>query len=213
MQLENKKVFFIGDSITEGEGTSSPEHCYVSVFERLSKSCVKNYGVNGMRIAKQKLTDNDENVVQNFVSKVDEMDNNADAVVVFGGTNDFRHNAAIGSMESRSEYTFYGAMHVLSDKLIRKYPEAEIVFITPLHRVGEDEARQECGENREVRLSDYVNIIREVAEYYSFPVIDLFKMGGLQPNVDIIKELYMPDGLHPSNAGAEKIAKKYITFN
>ena len=31
-------------------------------------------------------------------------------------------------------------------------------------------------------------------------------------NLDIIKELYMPDGLHPSDAGAEKIAKKIYNF-
>lgn len=212
MNLENKKVFFLGDSITEGEGTSSSEHCYVSVFEQLSKACVKNYSVNGMRIAKQKVTSNGENAVQDFVSKVDEMKDDADVVVVFGGTNDFGHSAAIGSMESRSEYTFYGAMHMLCNKLIKKYPKAEIVFITPLHRIGEDEARQECGLNQEVRLSDYVRIIREVTEYYSLPLLDLFRMGGLQPNIDIIRELYMPDGLHPSDAGAEKIAEKIYHF-
>ena len=60
-------------------------------------------------------------------------------------------------------------------------------------------------------LSFFVKIIREVAEYYSLPVLDLYATSGLQPEVPIIKERYMPDGLHPNDAGhiilADKIGK------
>ena len=59
---------------------------------------------------------------------------------------------------------------------------------------------------------DYVNKIREVAEYYSLPVIDLYKESGLQPKVEIIREKFMPDGLHPSDAGAKIIAEKIYAY-
>lgn len=36
MELKNKKVLFLGDSITAGTGVSSPEKCYVSVFGKIS---------------------------------------------------------------------------------------------------------------------------------------------------------------------------------
>ena len=54
--------------------------------------------------------------------------------------------------------------------------------------------------------------IREVAEYYSLPLLDLYKNSGMQPSVEILREKYMPDGLHPSDAGAEKIADKLRDF-
>ena len=54
--------------------------------------------------------------------------------------------------------------------------------------------------------------ISEVAEFYGLPVLDLFSTSGLQPKVDIIKETYMPDGLHPSDAGALRIALRLMGF-
>lgn len=51
-------------------------------------------------------------------------------------------------------------------------------------------------------LSGYVDIIKEVAGHYGLPVCDLFNESGMQPEVGIIREKYMPDGLHPSDAGS-----------
>ena len=141
------------------------------------------------------------------------MDSDADVVVVFGGTNDFGHgDAKLGTFESRDPYTFYGAMHVLCEKLIHRFPNADILFMTPLHRCSENEALKENGLPEETNLAGYVSIIREVAEFYGLPVLDLFSTSGLQPKVDIIKETYMPDGLHPSDAGALRIARRLIGF-
>lgn len=141
------------------------------------------------------------------------MDSDADVVVVFGGTNDFGHgDAKLGTFESRDPYTFYGAMHVLCEKLINRFPNADILFMTPLHRCSEDEVSKENGLPEETNLAGYVSIIREVAEFYGLPVLDLFSTSGLQPKVDIIKETYMPDGLHPSDAGALRIALRLMGF-
>ena len=213
MELKNKKILFLGDSITEGVGASSPEKCYVSVFGKLSGAEVKNYGIGGTRIAKQSKISLSEESDRDFMSRVDEMDSEADVVVVFGGTNDFGHgDSTIGDFSSRDECTFYGALHILCTSLINKYPKADVIFMTPLHRVSEDDDVNEIGLKREALLSGYVDIIKEVAGYYSLPVLDLFNTSGIQPKVDIIREIYMPDGLHPSDAGAEKIAKRLYNF-
>ena len=141
MELKGKKIYFLGDSITEGVGASDAEHCYVSVFGKLSGAIVKNYGISATRIACQteNLTTKEPDL--SFVNRVDSMDSDADVVVVFGGTNDFGHgDAKLGTFESRDPYTFYGAMHVLCEKLINRFPNADILFMTPLHRCSEDEA-------------------------------------------------------------------------
>lgn len=205
MELANKKINFLGDSITEGHGTSCIEKNYVSVFGQLSGSTVRNYGIGGTRISRQTTPSENPRYDLDFISRVEEMDPDADIIVVFGGTNDFGHgDAELGTFESRDVYTFYGAMHTLCTDLINKYPKAEIVFMTPLRRLS--------WVHQDNTLTDYVNIIKEVAGYYALPVLDLYNTSGLQPEVEVIKDLYMPDGLHPGDAGAEKIAKRLLGF-
>lgn len=213
MDLKNKKIIFLGDSITEGVGASSADTNYVSVFGKISGAEVKNYGLSGTRIARQTGKTDNELFDRDFVLRADEMEPNADIVVVFGGTNDFGHgDAKIGDFSSRNVYTFYGAMHCLCEKLINKYPDAVIVFMTPLHRVTENNEMKENGIPNEVPLSGYVAIIKDVAGYYGLPVLDLFNMSGIQPSVEIIKQKYMPDGLHPSDKGARRIAERLYGF-
>ena len=55
-----KKVIFLDDSITEGVGASCIENRYTDVFERLTETETKNYGIGGTRIAKQaRVNEND----------------------------------------------------------------------------------------------------------------------------------------------------------
>lgn len=212
MELKGTKINFLGDSITEGAGTSSHDKMFTMLIEREYGAICQNYGIGGTRIARQK-TPTEEKWDRDFVSRVPEMDADADIVVVFGGTNDFGHgDAPIGTMSDRTPYTFYGALHCLYTALIEKYPDVPIVVLTPLHRITEDIP---TGDNKPApvgTLKEYVNIIREVAEYYSLPVLDLFKESGLQPKIPIIQQKYVPDGLHPNDAGNEILAHKIAHF-
>ncbi len=212
MELKGTKINFLGDSITEGAGTSSHDKMFTMLIEREYGAICQNYGIGGTRIARQK-TPTEEKWDRDFISRVPEMDNDADIVVVFGGTNDFGHgDAPIGTMSDRTPYTFYGALHCLYTALIEKYPGVPIVVLTPLHRITEDIP---TGDNKPApvgTLREYVNIIREVAEYYSFPVLDLFKESGLQPKVPVIQQKYIPDGLHPNDDGNAILAHKIARF-
>lgn len=212
MDIAGKTVAFLGDSITEGAGVSATENRFTDVFARLTGAVSLNYGVGGTRIARQRTPSASPEWDSDFISRVDGMDPCADIVVVFGGTNDFGHgDAPLGEFSDFTEYTFCGALRVLYEKLIEKYPRADIIVMTPLHRSGEDGTVNEIGLPR-APLKKYVEAIREAAEYYSLPVLDLYKISGFQPAVDVIRTTYMPDGLHPSDAGAAKIADKLRDF-
>ena len=216
MNLKGIKANFLGDSITEGHGVTDTEHNIY--WQRLGEACglaeYRGYGISGTRIAPQHKKMDDYVDVLDFGARVDTMIPDADVVVVFGGTNDFGHgDAAFGTMSDRTEETFYGAMHVLCQKLYERYPEAQLVFMTPTHRCSEDDKDwNERGIRRVGVLADYVNAIRQVTEYYSIPVLDLWKVSGIQPKVPVLKEKYMPDGLHPNDAGHVLIANKLIGF-
>ena len=212
MELKGTKINFLGDSITEGAGTSSHDKMFTMLIEREYGAICQNYGIGGTRIARQK-TPTEENWDRDFISRVPEMDADADIVVVFGGTNDFGHgDAPLGAMSDRTPYTFYGALHCLYTALTEKYPDVPVVILTPLHRLNEDSPK---GDNKPApvgTLKEYVNIIREVAEYYSLPVLDLFKESGLQPKIPVIQQKYVPDGLHPNDAGNDILAHKIARF-
>lgn len=211
MELKGKVLNFLGDSITEGVGVSDNSKRYFELIKMKYELREANgYGISGTRLAKQRIPSDEASFDKYFASRIDEM-KDADAVVVFGGTNDFGHgDAPIGTFSDRTPDTFYGACHDLYIKLIEKYPGKPIVIMTPLHRTEEDEVRVKHGVS--VTLKTYIDIIREVAEYYSLPVCDMYKKSGLQPRVDIIKERYIPDGLHPNDAGHEIIAERLGAF-
>lgn len=211
MDIKGKKINFLGDSITEGHGASSPQTRFASLMESEYGAIARNYGIGGTRIAKQRQVSENPIWDLDFCSRALEMDPDADIVVVFGGTNDFGHGLApLGTFADRDPYTFYGACHTLALSLIERYPDALIVFMTPLHRASEDiaPALPEKGQ----RLSVYVDAIKEVAAYYALPLLDLFSLSGIQPRVDSIKARICPDGLHPNDKGHKLIAQRLAGF-
>lgn len=242
MDLKGKKINFLGDSITFGFGlmdlpelpedfdpatlapednpilNTDPDTLEGSFVNVLRNECglaaARNYGVCGSRIARQQDDGRLDLFPDTFCDRADRMDPDADIIVVFGGTNDFGHgNAPLGMMADRTDASFFGALHVLCRKLIRKYPASEIVLCTPLHRLDEESP---LGEGAKLvpsaPLIEYVRAIRQVAEYYSLPLLDLYACSGLQPNVPVIAEKYCPDGLHPNKAGYAILTRRIKHF-
>ena len=214
MELKGKKIAFLGDSITQGVGPSSIEHVYWKVLERNTGAECVPFGVSGSRIAAQRVPGAYPESERNFVTRVEDMISDADIVVVFGGVNDFAHgDAPFGSHEDRTDTTFCGAVHVLMEKLLERYPHGQIVFMTPLHCVFEDEVGfNPCGVRRCGNLRRYVDAIIEAAGFYGIPVLDLVRTSSIQPRLEFNKLLNMPDGIHPNDAGNARIAGRLEGF-
>ena len=218
MKLEGLKINFLGDSITEGVKASGKEATYCAILKREANlSEIRNYGISGTRFALQKgtpLRPKDTFVdVNSFSERYDKMDDDADVVVVFGGTNDFGHgDAPMGAFCDRTPDTFYGACHYLFSGLIRKYLGKTIVIMTPLHRTNETKNNGQEKVYGFGTLKDYVNAIREVAEFYGLPVLDLFATCPIQPEIEEVREAFMPDGVHPNDEGHKIIAQRLKAF-
>ena len=215
MELKGKRIAFLGDSITEGCGVSDPSKRYWEVLGRNTGAIVSANGIGGSRIAKQPGVTVLEGPEKYFELRVEELDPDADVVVVFGGVNDFGgSNAPLGKMSDREPDTFYGACHSLYLKLLNRYPTSEIVIITPLHCGNEwVYVNYDATHTRNVTdLKGYVQVIREVAEYYGLPVLDLFRISGMQSDVPIIREKLLPDWLHPSDEGHVRMAGRIEGF-
>ncbi|PWW08527.1 lysophospholipase L1-like esterase [Paenibacillus cellulosilyticus] len=200
-----KKAVFLGDSITEGVGTAKTYHAFLN--EMIGFGHLLHYGISGTRIASRP-DDGGSAMSVRYTGMADE----ADLVVVFGGTNDFGHGTApIGTTEDFATDTYLGALNVLMTGLIEKYPAASICFLTPLHRDfydGYGELNPETG----LTLTQFAEHLKERARYYALPVLDLYAMSGMQPKLQIIKDRYMPDGLHPNEAGHRLMAQRIAPF-
>jgi len=215
MKLEGAVIHFLGDSITEGVGVTDPLNAFPARIQReYHLKAANNYGIGGTRIARQRVPS--ENVVwdEDFCMRAEKMDPVADGVVVFGGTNDFGHgDAPLGVLSDRSPDSFFGALHTLMSGLIQRYPSCPIVFLTPLHRCGEDNPRGEGKKAQDaVPLIAYVDSILQCARYYALPVLDLYATSGVQPKIEIIRKRYCPDGLHPNDEGHALLAHKISLF-
>lgn len=206
MDLRGKKAVFLGDSITEGVGVSDVSKGYVNlVKEKLGLEEAYNRGIAGTRFAHQSNPSEEASFDKDFISRVAELPEDVDLVVVFGGTNDYGHgDAPFGEFTDRTGNTFCGACHVLFESLVNKYYDKKIIIMTPLHREFEQENGKE--------LINYVAMIRKVAEFYSIPVLDMYASSGIQPQLEVIRNAYCPDGLHPNDAGNEIIAEKIVNF-
>ena len=200
MDISNKKVYFLGDSITEGAGASTYANSYVGRFQtKYSQAEIFNYGIGGTRIARQLSVSANPNWDYNFIDRAASMKENADLIVVFGGTNDFGHgDAPLGDIHSKDDKTFYGALYTLFNNLLIKYPYAKVLVLTPLRRGEETNTRG-------MSLLKYVTAVKEMAAYFAFPVLDLYNVSGMNPHVANVQEKMMPDGLHPNDQGHERL--------
>ena len=209
MELKGKTIAILGDSLTTGHGASCDSKKYPQMLkERCGIKEILNYGEGGTRIAAPVDIERDNIRERCFAYRVDEMDENADLVLVFGGTNDYGWEVTpLGTFSDRDETTFFGALHVIMEKLSKKYVGKRIVLMTPTHRL------REVREEDDVRdFRDYVYAMKEVCEFYGIPVCDIYGTSGLQPNIPENKAMFFVDGLHPNDAGYERIVDCLVNF-
>lgn len=191
-------IAFLGDSITVGYKSG---YSYADVVcEDLG--CVQfNYGISGNTLA--------SNGGEGFVERYKSINPDCRVIVVYGGSNDYYNNVALGSPDSTRKDEFYGGLKKLCSGLKESYPDANIVFLTPLP--GEfggmhNSSNNETGSS----MWDYVDAMQKVCAKYDIPVIDLYHNFNI--NADNY-DSYTSDGLHPNEEGHSLIAKaveKYI---
>lgn len=114
-----------------------------------------------------------------------------------------------------TDTTYCGRINIAIDTLKRLFPTKQIVLLTPIHRAGffpnennwqpaEDYANS-CGEY----VSAYVEAVKEAANVWALPVIDLNAACGLYPLEDSHAQYFNKadtDRLHPNDLGHRRIA-------
>lgn len=221
----NKKVAYLGDSITDARNRESKTKYwgYLEEWLGITTYC---YGQNGRQWIE---------LLGQIEKLHSEHGNDVDAIMIFMGTNDF--NSAIpvgewfteekgivnadGHMVERTRRvtnfdrdTYRGRINIVLDTLKKLYPTKQIVMLTPIHRSraswGQwnvqptEDWQNGCGEY----LDAYVQSIKEASNIWSVPVIDTHALSGLFPMHEEQKDYFFSDTdrLHPNDAGQRRLA-------
>ena len=196
-RFSNMKMNCLGDSITYGyipdSGAQMAAPFPIQVKHILGLKESRNYGISGSTLAVN--SGNFDPMCVRYAN----MDNDADIVCLFGGTNDYGRGIitpTLGDITDTSDGTVYGALNIIAEGLIGKYPKAFIFFITPLRRA--DKTGDNAGG---YDLEDVANAIKEVAHKYDLPVLDLYSKGGFHIENATFRSYYGGnDKLHPNQA-------------
>ena len=205
-----KAITCLGDSITAGDnGEGSIIDSYVPRMTSLLGTTPTNAGVCGSTITKS------DDRKDSFVERIGNI-KNQDVVTIFGGTNDFFLNRNLGKFNDDSEnpVTFYAALKYLVLHLSAQNPSAKLLIMTPVRSSREGWAKFDANGNliknrAGYTVDDYCNAIRQVADYYAIPVLDLQRNGNYNPCIPSQKghDALSVDGLHPTAKGYDRLAQ------
>ena len=201
--MSNKLIIScLGDSITQGVGNND-----VSWADYL-KELIPNSEINKLGLPASRIADDNCDVLP-FVKRYNDIPKNSNLIIIFGGVNDFNHAIPLGTIDSVDSTTFYGALNIITVNLLKKFPTADFLFITPMKTFGfKNYPHWNTNNEAGHKLIDYRNAIINIAEKYSIMVLDLFNESGITPDIKELKDLLIPDGLHPSQEGYLRIARK-----
>ncbi|MCI2069366.1 MAG: SGNH/GDSL hydrolase family protein [Bacilli bacterium] len=214
MEIKGKSIYFLGDSITEGYGPKKREDSFVEIIKRKNLfKIVKNYGVGGTRLARQNEVSDYAVWDYDFLLRTELMDEKADIICVFGGTNDYGHGTApFGKEGDKDPYTFCGAVNLLIQTLKKKYPHSKIFFITPSYRYDADNVKAVTHLKPYKPLKDYVDVIKKLCAENSIPYLDLYDDSLLSEKNKATASQYLADGLHPNEKGSAYLADLILDF-
>lgn len=224
---KGKKVAFLGDSITDRHiGTTRNYWEYLEEFLGLEALV---YGING----------NQWNGVLKQAEKLKaERGDDVDAIIIFAGTNDYYAGIPLGDWYSVAEETvevsgpkkevrkrrsmqmdegtFRGRVNRVMDYLKTNFPTKQVILLTPIHRAYARFADTNIQPDESfpnsigLYVDQYVEAIKECANVWAVPVIDLNSVGGLYPVSDAHTRYFSKketDRLHPNADGHRRMAK------
>ena len=200
-----KKAGSFGDSITA-------QNLWQPAIAITHNITIANYGVGGTTIAGGGTTSFAEG------TRVAALPTDLDLILVMGGTNDWAQNILLGSINDNTTATFYGALNVLIQLLLTKYPTKRIVFMTtPYGEIYSYELRgwdnaytNKCTDSNnnvfKYTTDDYAEAVRQACKKHKIPYVDINAEAGW--NTHNIRSYITDDGglLHPNTLGASKIS-------
>lgn len=204
--LADKKVFILGDSISTD---------YYGNYEKwVTKLCTEGFfstaNVTNDSIHATGFVARYGDDANDFISRIKAVTDpdGYDLVVVFGGVNDYINNVPLGEPGGSDLSEFKPAVDHFFEFLVSTFSSARICVLSPMRTY-------QTWENTEGEyMQAYAEYIREVAEFYSLPVLNLTDESGFCPWVTSFREKWtlMPEGydIHDGTHPTEEYGEKFL---
>ena len=194
------KITCLGDSITQAVNLDNldnyQELAYPHILqETLDARKVYNLGIGGSSIGRY--------WADAFVDRYQKIPEDSDIILVMGGTNDEFCASLVefGNPAERKRRTFWGDLDELMDGLKTDYPNAEVIFMTPLPNSLQDYLKIQ--HPYLIPQDKFADVIKELADEHGMEVIDLYNSNILDGHDKDNVLHFMPDGVHPNAEGYE----------
>ena len=129
--------------------------------------------------------------------------NNVDIITIAYGTNDFKNGKSLEEVGDALRYSI--------ETISKKYPNIQIVLCTPVYRFWLDDNGNfvEDSTTKEIngiKLTDYIELYKNIADEYNLFVIDNYNYSGI--NAANRNECFTgTDTTHPNETGRQMIAE------
>ena len=197
-QWNGAKVALLGDSITDASQLKTQD-IYWNQLVKILGIKPYCYGISGYTTPL---------LIQQAEKLNAEHGQDVDAILIFIGTNDFNAAIPLGAWFEEGQKTVNrnGVMTVLKSRtpvmeghttraainrfmayLKHNYPTKQIILLTPIHRGYFNCAPNNIQQDENIAnplglfIDDYVKVIKETADVWAVPVIDLASVCGLYP--------------------------------
>lgn len=176
----NLYVSCLGDSITLGDYLSYP---YPTLLKNeLGVAKVDNLGISGNCCAYLRAD------LDPMCERYTEISSKSDIIVVMCGVND-AYQVELGTIDDKSNTTFYGALNILCAGLKEKYPDAWVFFMTSF----DFDISEELNKFDTQYKSYYFTAVKKVCRKYDIDVFDTFSYFEIDDESEFI-------GVHPRQA-------------
>lgn len=231
LSLEGKKLSVCGDSISTftgyipdyyskfypemGEITAVEDTWWMQVLERTGMELCRNASYSGSTVSGLSLDEEDGRYAcgnRRIADLCSESGEEPDIILIFMGANDLLLDVPLGAYDGVSAVpegnieTFSEAYALMLDKMVSRYPKADIYCCTILEvgRQNEEGKSYAYSNAHGAQAKEYNAWIEAVAEAKGVSVIDVYGCGITDENI----MEYTTEGTHPNAAGARLIADK-----
>ena len=216
--LAGKEVLMFGDSFID-------YGIYPTAIENILGCTVINRGVGGSTICRRDDKPNQSLICRLFeeegaitIENGSALPDSCDLVIINAGVNDFIQWKELGTIDLglSDDTKIYSAIQIILYNLIEKYPGVPIVWGTPCHFKSNtteykdlyyDENNMLVQVKYSCTLGQIRNAIIECCGLFGVKVADFYAESNIYPLIESNNTLYTNDGLHPSVAGANKLAE------
>ena len=203
--MSMRNLFIYGDSLSTG---THGKNAYLDTIQQtLGIEKIHNFAVGSSGLTEH--TPNSMiSILRRQMTDWDQLGEAPEVILIWHGSNDWYWGSPLGNYDD--DRSFRGAIRFAVDTLRKQYPDALIVWPTPIFRLENPDGMPRVADafinpnKNGDTLTDFELALREASIRCHFPLIEV----GTTVDIHLYNEAsHLEDHVHPNASGYEKIAR------